>query len=334
MATPSLDLNRILSGSLYKGIPDKAVTAIVGPEGTMKSSFMINCAVEAQKKGYTPVLIDTERGINEEFCSRWGLDISKCLYKYIPWVEDIFHLVGSISESGEKVFIGLDSIGGLEGAKLNEDSVKGDVKADQGQLQKKIKRLMKMLLYVAVKNHSFVVITSHLYSQPGHIPLPDTISGGKAVRYLPNLIIQLKKEKIKQGSTSDAPITGNLIKATTLKNRSYPPFQTASVAIDYQKGINPYAGLLEIAIDMGLVDAKGAWFEFPDGSKYQGAANALAGFEENKDILDKIEEVLSTSGYSSQLKNAEELEEAFNEGGSTVDATPEEPPKTKKTKKK
>lgn len=49
--TPHYDLNRILSGSIYKGIPEKTMTLLVGPEASFKSSFMCLSMANAQKKG-------------------------------------------------------------------------------------------------------------------------------------------------------------------------------------------------------------------------------------------------------------------------------------------
>ena len=37
--TPSLDLNRILTGSLFKGLASRTFTLIVGPEASFKSSL-------------------------------------------------------------------------------------------------------------------------------------------------------------------------------------------------------------------------------------------------------------------------------------------------------
>ena len=69
--TPSLDLNRILSGNLFKGIPNRNLVGIVGPEHTMKSSFMVLCMAEAIRQGYSPVIIDTEGGVKDEFYQRY-----------------------------------------------------------------------------------------------------------------------------------------------------------------------------------------------------------------------------------------------------------------------
>ena len=41
--TPCYDLNRILSGSTRSGIKSRNLMGIIGPEHTMKSSFMVLC---------------------------------------------------------------------------------------------------------------------------------------------------------------------------------------------------------------------------------------------------------------------------------------------------
>jgi RecA/RadA recombinase len=61
ISTKSHDLNRILSGSLYKTLPTRTLTFLVGPETSGKSSFMCLCLAAAQRIGYTPVVFDAEQ---------------------------------------------------------------------------------------------------------------------------------------------------------------------------------------------------------------------------------------------------------------------------------
>jgi hypothetical protein len=44
-------LNRVLSGNIYKGLPEKTMTLLVGPEASFKSSFMCLSMANAQKQG-------------------------------------------------------------------------------------------------------------------------------------------------------------------------------------------------------------------------------------------------------------------------------------------
>lgn len=314
--TPAYDLNRILSGSIFKGIPSKCLVGIVGPEHTMKSSFMILCMVEAQKMGYKPIIIDTEGGISDVFCERWGLDLKEALYIYTPWVEEVIGTLGQIHGEGEKYIIGLDSVGGLDRLKTISDAAKGEPKQDQGLLQKDIRRLLKLLLNICISQNSIGIACGHLYGTPGatSVPLPDQVGGGKAMRYFPRILINLKRQYIREGGEKTGQIVGTRLLASTLKNHMYPPFQEATVDIDYTKGIDPYAGLFKIAEDTGYVVKSGSWYEI-SGQKIQGAeaASALLFKDMSEVLLKELDEVVAKTGYSTVNREIEAAEEIIKE---------------------
>ena len=58
-------------------------------------------------------------------------------YVYTPWIDEVMPILAQIKETGEhNLVIGLDSVGGLQRLKAYNDALDGDVKADQGLLQK------------------------------------------------------------------------------------------------------------------------------------------------------------------------------------------------------
>ena len=300
LPTPSYDLNRILSGSLYKGLPTRIFAMLVGPEASFKSSFMCLCAAEAQRRGYTPVIIDTEGAWTGDFVSRWGMDPKNMLYLYTPWVDEINVALGQIIDSDDKkLCLIIDSIGGMEALKLLEDAVKGDVKADQGTLQKKIKRTLKMILNICKMKDSIAMASGHYYGNPSGYGDPATIGGGFFAKLAPDLIIALKKSKMYD---KDKNVIGNAITAITLKNRFYPPFNEALVEIDYKNGINSMAGLVPLAIEAGLIEKGGAWYtNTVTGDKVQGELNAEKCIDES--LLKKLDEFIANTGYSTINEN-------------------------------
>lgn len=308
--SPCYDLNRILSGSFFKAIPNKMVVGIVGPEASMKSSFMVLCMKEAQKKGYIPVIIDTEGGINNSFCERWGLNIDECLYIYTPYVEDVTVLLGQLYHDPKskteptKYIVGIDSAGNLNRKKALEDAKEGKHKQDQGLLQKDIKAMFKLLLALTMQQDSIGIVCGHLYGSPSLIPTPDQVGGGKAMRYLPRILINLKREFIKD-DVDKKQIIGTRLKAYTLKNWLYPPFQEATVDIDYRKGIDPYAGIVDLAINAGIIVANPPWYDVGGDRKVKGK-EALREYLDNGDILSQLEEWISDTGYSTYNKELEE----------------------------
>ena len=279
---------------------------------------MCLCAAEAQRRGYTPVIIDTEGAWTGDFVSRWGMDPKNMLYLYTPWVDEINVALGQIIDSGDqKLCIILDSIGGMEALKLLDDAVKGDVKADQGTLQKKIKRTLKMILNICKQQNSIALASGHYYGNPSGYGDADQVGGGKFAKLAPDVIIALKKSKMYD---KDKNVIGNAITAITLKNRFYPPFNEALVEIDYKNGINSMAGLVPLAIEAGLIEKGGAWYtNTVTGDKVQGELNAEKCIDES--LLKKLDEFIANTGYSTINEHvaAAVLASESSENNQTID---------------
>jgi len=307
--TPSFDLNRILSGDLFHGIPEKTLVGIAGPEHSFKSSFCMLCAADAVKEGYIPVVIDTEGGITKDFCTRWGLNVDDAIYSYEIFLERIIPFIANLKDSGmRKMIIILDSVGGLERMKTYNDALDADIKQDQGQLQRSIRTLMKLLAWVCVETDSICIFTAHMLSRPGSVPMPDDVAGGKAVKLFPSIFINLKKESMKK----EEKVVGHRLVATTMKNRFYPPFQTAAIDINYQEGINRSAGLLELLLPdkANLLRKEGnSYFNISDDTKYATYDNAVeAKLLNDMPMMEKLNEWLKTTGYSTVDTNVKEAE--------------------------
>jgi recombination protein RecA len=271
---------------------------LAGQEASFKSSFACICAANSQKANYKVVVIDTEGAMSDNFVQRWGLNSEEILYIYEPIVDNISAIFGQILESeDEKFVILLDSIGGLESKKLLADAADGTVKADQGGLSRKIKQCVKLFTAIVKKKKSIGIFTAHTYGNPnaGMFASGEEIGGGKACKYLSDIIIMLKKSK---KLDKEKNVIGNVVKAQTLKNRFYPAFNKCEVDIDYINGINKYHGMLELAIEFGFIEQKGAgWMtNLITGEKVQGAINTDPWFTE--EMLNKINEIIKTRGYS------------------------------------
>ena len=302
--TPAYDLNRILSGSFFKGLRPESFTLFVGPEATGKSSFMCLCAKEAQKKGYTPVIIDTEGAWKREFMERWGIDTENIKYFYTPWVEEISIIISTlINNDTRNVCLILDSIGGIEALKVL-DAGTGDIKADQGGLTKKIKRMLKLILNLCKGYDGIALASGHYYGNPGQYGAAETVGGGNAARLLPDTIISLKKSKIEG---ENKKIIGTKTTAITLKNRYHSPYSECVVEINYTKGINKLAGILDLAIEAGLIERNGAWYYCSaTKERAQGAIQA----EEllSDELILQLDEWIKNSGYSTHNINIEIIE--------------------------
>lgn len=334
--TPTYDLNRILSGSLYKGVAEKTHTMLVGPEASGKSSFMCLNLAAAQKAGYTPVIIDAEGAWTSDFVKRWGIDPTKAIVINTGWVEDIMvELTNIIDEGWTKLAIALDSIGALESRKMLDDGLKGDVKADQGGLQKKIKRIMKLLVGIVKQQDSIAFSAGHYYGNPTGYGDADQIGGGKYPKLAADYIVTLKKSQIYENPNAKkaadrGKTLGTRIYAATLKNRFHPPFQEAMFEINYIDGVNKTAGIIDVAKEMGLVTQSGSWLNCEIlNLKVQGEANFSESMKESNidPLLEEIEKILVTQGYSSTNEELVSNEGTVNEEWNETEQEPEQPKK-------
>lgn len=312
--TPAFDLNRILSGNLHQGIQSRNLVGVVGKEHTMKSSFMVLCMVEAQRLGKKVIIIDTEGGITGEFTEHWGLDPKKTFYTYTPFVNEVKSVLGQIRENGnDNMIIGLDSAGGLEREKQFEDAAKGDIKADQGLLQKEIRGMLKLFLNICIVQNSIGIVCGHLYGKPSSVPMPDQIGGGHAMKLFPSILIQLNKRTLHATAAKDSEIVGSEITATTLKNRLYPPFQKATIQLNYTDGVQPYAGILELGVTAGMIEKAGAWYSYKGERLGQGAINATKALENFPNIIEDLNIWLENTKYSTVSQEIREAVELLKE---------------------
>jgi len=87
--TGSYILNACMTGSLFRGVPTGRVLTLAGEPGTGKSFLAISVCREAQKKGYTPVYMDSEGAIDREFVERLGCDSSKFIIKQVTTISEV-----------------------------------------------------------------------------------------------------------------------------------------------------------------------------------------------------------------------------------------------------
>ena len=135
------------------------------------------------------------------------------------------------------------------------------------------------------------------------------------MRLLPSILVTLKKyalyEHPNKKGKEKGNVIGNQITATTIKNRGYPPFQDATVMIDYLEGVKSFAGLLDLAIEAKIVEKSGSWYSVDGERLGQGKVKAEKALEEifGDEVLDKLDKYLEDSGYSTHNEETEIAEQ-------------------------
>ena len=274
--TGSYILNALLSGSIYGGIPDNKITAFAGESATGKTFFVLGIVRAFLDKNPTGAVVyyDTEAAVTKGMMTSRGIDTTRVIIAEPDTIQKFKTHALKLIEAYEKqpadqrppmMFV-LDSLGLLSTSKEMEDSLEGKDVRDMTKSQV-IKAAFRVLTLKLAKVKIPMLVTNHVYEVVGSYVPTKEISGGSGLKYAASTIAMLSKKKEKDG---DGEIIGSQIKIKTFKSRLSKENQDATVLLTYNKGLDRYFGLLELAEKYEIFKKVSTRYELPDGRKVFG----------------------------------------------------------------
>jgi recombination protein RecA len=115
---------------------------------------------------------------------------------------------------------------------------------------------------------------------------PETTSGGMALKFYASVRLDIRRiQAIKQGQE----IIGNRTRVKITKNKVAPPFRQAEFDIMYNQGFSKEGDVIDLGVEMGIIEKRGAFFRYNDGLIGQGRENAKQYLRENPALLYELE---------------------------------------------
>lgn len=273
ISTGCYSLNKIISGSYFKGIPHGRIVAFVGLPGVGKSYICKNIIREAQKENYGVIVYDTEGAYNNDDLKRFGIDTSNLIYPediitITQWKNSIVNTLEFFHEKypEQKWLIITDSIANLVTEKEIEEARDGGTSQDMGLRAKQFSAASRLIQKTITNCNATMVLTNHTYEKPSanpNIPPVEIPKGGNGFIYMVSCLVGIKKYAIKEDvkniidNSTEKKKTGNRLVFTTTKNRFIPEGMVAEAYLDFEKGLQPYQGLLADAIEYGYIEKVG-----------------------------------------------------------------------------
>ena len=266
-STGNYVLNKIISGSFYKGIPQGRLLCFTGPSGAGKSFLAANAMREAQKDGAHIVILDSENAMDDDFAQALGVDTENN-YTYIPvnTIPEVKKVVAAFikgykAEYGDdpdapRILFVVDSLDMLLTETEEEQFDKGITKGDQGQRNKQLKAMLRSFVQAVKRPNISMIVTAQVYKNQ------DVMNGeglwivSDAVKFSLSQIIMLTKLKLKE--TGSREVLGIRMKCEGYKTRFTKPYQTVTVEVPYDTGMDPYNGLLEVGVEMDIITKRGS----------------------------------------------------------------------------
>ena len=162
------------------------------------------------------------------------------------------------------MFMCLDSLGMLSTTKEVEDTTDGKETRDMTRAQV-LKAAFRVLTLKLGKAKVPMVVTNHTYDSMGLFSTKE-MGGGSGLKYAASSIVFLSKKKEKDGTE----VIGNIVHCKNHKSRLTIENNMVDVRLTYDKGLDKYYGLVELAIKYDIFKSVSTRIELPDGSKTFG----------------------------------------------------------------
>ena len=275
--TGSYVLNAALSGSLYGGVPNNKITAFAGESATGKTFFALGVVkrfLDDHPSGAV-FYFDTEAAVTKEMMSTRGIDTKRVIISEPETIQKFRHtaiqIIDNYAKSNEKdrppMMMVLDSLGQLSSTKELEDTTAGSETRDMTKAAT-LKATFRVLNLKLAKVNVPLLITNHVYDVVGsYIPTKE-MAGGSGLKYAASTICFLTKKKEKDGTD----IIGNIIKVKMAKSRFTKENKVVEVRLTYDKGLDRYYGLLDLAEKYNIIKKVSTRYELPGGAKVFGKA--------------------------------------------------------------
>jgi recombination protein RecA len=249
------------------GLPRGRIVEIYGPEASGKTTVALAVIAEAQKRGGQCAFIDAEHALDPQRAETLGVNLDELLMSQPDTGEQALEITETLIRSGGIDVIVVDSVMGLQARLMSQ--------------------ALRKLTGAISKSKTILIFTNQLRQKIGVMfGNPETTPGGLALKFYSSVRIDLRRiEVIKDGDQ----VIGSRHRARIVKNKVAPPLRVAEFDIMEVEGISRSGGLLDVAVELGLVAKSGSFFNYEGKPLAQGREGTKTFLQENVKFADELE---------------------------------------------
>ena len=266
------------------GVPRGRVVEIYGPESSGKTTLCQHIIAEAQKLGGLCAFIDMEHALDPNYAARCGVDVDNLYVSQPDTGEQALEIAEALIRSGTMDVVVVDSVAAL----VPRAEIEGEMGDSHVGLQARLmSQALRKLSGVIKQTNTVMIFTNQLRQKIGVMfGNPETTSGGNALKFYASVRLDIRRiQALKVGGD----VIGNRTRVKVKKNKVAPPFTECEFDIMYNEGISLTGDVLDLAVEYGLVDKRGAYFRYGETLIGQGRENAKVYLAENPEMLDELE---------------------------------------------
>ena len=274
------------------GVPRGRIIEIFGPESSGKTTLAMNIVANAQLAGGTAAFIDAEHALDAAYAQKIGINLDNLLISQPDCGEDALNIAEVLVRSNAVDVVVVDTVAAL----VPKAEIEGEMGDSHVGLQARLmSQALRKLTASINRSKTCCIFINQIREKIGVMfGNPETTPGGRALKFYSSVRLDLRR--IESFKNSQGVVMGNRVRAKVVKNKLAPPFRTAEFEIFFAVGISREGTILDVAVEQGIVEKKGAWFTFGAERIGQGREAARLAMKANpklaKDITQEIKKKL------------------------------------------
>ena len=292
ITTGALSLDLALGG----GIPRGRIIEIFGPESSGKSTLAMSIVAKCQQNGGNAAYVDAENAMDVDYAKKVGIDVDNLLISQPDTGEQGLDIVDTLVRSGAVDVIVVDSVAAL----VPKAEIEGEMGDSHMGLQARLmSQAMRKLTAIISKSKTIVIFINQIREKIGVMfGNPEVTPGGRALKFYSSVRIDIRRvEAIKKGEV----VVGNRVRGKIVKNKVAPPFREAIFEIIFGRGIVPESAVIDVAVDNGVIEKSGTWYNYEGIKIGQGKDSAVTYLTENPKVLAEIDKKTREKYFSKEV---------------------------------
>jgi recombination protein RecA len=281
--TPSIGLNRALGGGLNTG----ATHLFWGTPSVGKTTMCFRILAEAQRRGYRPVIIDSEYSYNDEYAKKCGVNIEDVVVIQSTIVEEIMKaLIGYLTNDVEKHIFLFDSLSNIIKEEFYDKPEGGKAMGLQSRSQGYL--LQKLVNYLHKEKNIMLFVAHQTVDLSGMFAVTKAKMGNTVHHNMHNIVKLFLSMSSKEMERDDAhTITSQRAVWTIEKTKQIPTIgATGYYYVLPQAGqIDVDREIIDIAVEMDIIQRRGAWYSYND--RNWNGMNAIDLSDAEKETIQK-----------------------------------------------
>lgn len=294
------------------GLPRGRIVEVYGPESSGKSTLALHVVANAQRAGGIAAYIDAEHALDPAYAAKIGVNLDDLLISQPDCGEEALNIAEMLARSNAVDVIVIDSVAAL----VPKSELEGEIGDSFVGLQARMmSQALRKLTATLARSNTCAVFINQIREKIGVMyGSPETTTGGRALKFYSSIRLDIRRTAGIKGTDSNE--IGNRVRVKVAKNKMAAPFQVAEFDILFNEGISRTGSVIDLAVDMNIVEKKGAWFSYKGQRLGQGREVAREELKNNTKLLEEIEALVmqqcKEKSLASRGKPAEMAEAALD----------------------